>query len=450
MKTEVKSVAENEVLLEVEVPQEEVQRSYERTLKRLAREVSLPGFRKGKVPVQMVIARLGEDYVRSQTLEDFLPEWYDAALHDTEVDAVSMPELDMKPLSLEEPYSFTAKVQVLPTPTLGEYKGLSVPKRVAEVTDEQVASQLAMVQERFASLKPADERPVQDGDFVVVDITASSDGEPIEGAAATDYMVQVGSGQFIPGFEDNLTGLKVGEHKEFTVTFPADYQVEELQDKPADFVVDVKEIKEKVTPELSDDFAKDVSEFETLDELNADVRERLEKSQALAVEREFRSRTVDAAVANATFSVPPAMVEREAHGLYHELESNIGEQGLTMDVYLKAMEKTAEEVEEGLKPRAEVSVRRRLVLDAIREAEGIEVTDDEVRERIKGDAALLGRDPDQLVIDVYASGRHDMVRDELLMAKTVDFLVAEAVPTDMPEGEEEGDGADEDAVADKG
>jgi trigger factor len=450
VKTEVKSVAENEVLLEVEVPQEEVQRSYERTLRRLAREVSLPGFRKGKVPMQMVIARLGEDYVRSQTLEDFLPEWYDAALHETEIDAVSMPELDMKELNLEASFSFSAKVQVLPTPTLGDYKGLTVPKRTAEVTDEQVASQLDLVRERFASLKPADERPVQTDDFVVVDITASSEGEPIEGAAATDYMVQVGSGQFIPGFEDNLIGLQVGEHKEFTVTFPADYQVEELQDKPADFAVDVKEIKEKVVPELSDDFAKDVSEFETLEELKADVRERLEKAQALAVEREFRSRTVDQAVANATLAVPPAMTQREAHALYHELEANVGEQGLTMDVYLKAMDKTAEQVEEELKPRAEVSVRRRLVLDAIREAEGIEATDDEVRERIKGDAALLGRDPDQLVIDVYASGRHGMVRDELLMAKTVDFLVAEAVPTDMPVDDEEGDGADDDAVADKG
>jgi trigger factor len=450
VKTEVKSVAENEVMLEVEVPQEEVQRSYERTLKRLAREVSLPGFRKGKVPIQMVIARLGEDYVRSQTLEDFLPEWYDAALHETEVDAVSMPELDMKPLSLDEPYSFTAKVQVLPTPTLGDYKGLTVPKRAAEVTDEQVESQIALVQERFASLKPADERPVQADDFVVVDITASSDGEAIEGAAATDYMVQVGSGQFIPGFEDNLLGLKVGDHKEFAVTFPADYQVEELQDKPADFTVDVKEIKEKVVPELSDEFAKDVSEFETLDELKADVRERMEKSQALAVEREFRSRTVDKAVANATFAVPPAMVEREAHGLYHELESNVGEQGLTMDVYLKAMDKTPAEVEEELKPRAETSVRRRLVLDAIREAEGIEATDDEVRERIKSDAALLGRDPDQLVIDVYASGRHGMVRDELLMAKTVDFLVAQAVPTEMTAEDEERDGADEDGAVDEG
>ncbi len=441
MKTEVKSVAENEVMLEVEVPQEEVQRRYEQTLRRLAREVSLPGFRKGKVPVQMVINRLGEDYVRSQTLEDFLPEWYDTALHDTEVDAVSMPELDLQQLTLDQPFSFTAKVQVRPTPTLGVYKGLTVPKRSLEVTDEQVETQLGLVRERFASLKPVEDRPVQTGDFVVLDISASSEGKEIEGAAATDYMLQVGSGQFVPGFEDNLVGLATGEHRSFEIVFPSDYPAEELRDKPAVFAVDVKEIKEKVVPDLSDEFAKDVSEFETLAELRADVRERLQKMQTAAVEREFRSLAVDAAVGTATLSVPPAMVEREAHALYHDLEANVGEQGLTMDVYLKATEKTAEEVEAELKPRAEMNVRRRLVLDAIREAEGIEVSDEEVRERIKADAVLLGRDPDQLVIDLYASGRHGIVRDELLMAKTIDFLVEQAVATEMTADDEESDGA---------
>ena len=326
-------------------------------------------------------------------------------------------------------------MQVKPTPSLGEYKGLTVPKRSLQVTEEQVETQLGLVQERFATLKPADDRPVQADDFVVVDITGSSEGKPIEGAAATDYMVQVGSGQFIPGFEENLIGLGVGEHKEFDVVFPADYQVEELREKPASFAVDVKEIKEKITPVLSDEFAKDVSEFETLDELKADVRGRLEKMQTAAVEREFRSRAVDEAVANATLTVPPAMVEREAHALYHDLEANVGEQGLTMDVYLKAMEKTAEEIEEELKPRAEMNVRRRLVLDAVREAEGIEVT------RRRGARAHQGRR--------CASGsrsgpaRHRRVRFRQARhrpRRTADgqdrrFVVEQAVVTEMPADE---------------
>jgi trigger factor len=450
VKTEVKAVAENEVLLEVEVPQDEVQRRYDQTLRKLAREITLPGFRKGKVPPQMALGRLGKDYVLNQMLEDFLPEWYEAALHESAVVAVSMPELDMQKVDTEEPFSFSAKVQVRPTPSLGQYKDLEVPKRSAEVTDDQVSAQLALLQERFASLKPADDRAVQNGDFVVVDLQGSADGAPIEGASATDYMVQVGSGQLIPGFEDNLIGMRAGEHKEFEVTFPTDYAAEDLRGKRATFAVDVKEIKEKVVPELGDDFARDVSEFETLEELRADVRERLGKVQAAAVEREFRTLVVDKAVANATVNVPPAMVEREAHALYHDLESHVGEEGLTMEAYLGALGKTAEQVEEELKPRAEMNVRRRLVLDAVREAEGIQVSDDEVRERIKADAELLGRDPNQLVLDMYASGRHTVVRDELLMAKTVDFLVEHAVPIEMPAEQQDGDGPSAEAATGKG
>ena len=447
MKTEVQPVAENEVLLQVEVPPDEVQRRYDQTLRRLAREISLPGFRKGKVPMQMVLGRLGEDYILGQTLEEHLPEWYDTALHDSDVDAVSMPELDLEKLALGRPYSFKATVQVRPTPALGAYTGLEVPKRAVEVTEEQVDVQLAALQERFASLRPVENRPVQPADFVVLDLKGSYEGQPIQGAAATDYMVQVGDGQLLPGFEENLVGLRPGEHVEFEVTFPDDYPAQDLRGKQGNFAVDVKEVKEKVVPELSEEFARDVSEFETLEELRADVRERLLKVQTAAAEREFRARVVEEAVANASMNVPSGMVEREAHALLHDLEASAGEQGVRMEDYLKAVEKTAEELEEELKPRAEINVRRRLVLDAIRAAENIEVGDDEVRERIKADAALLGRDGDQLVIDVYASGRHGIVRDELLMAKTVDFLVEHAVPTEMPPDEDEGDGVNVEAAA---
>ena len=437
MKTEVKPVADNEVLLEIEVPPEEVQRSYDRTLGRIARETTLPGFRKGKVPRSMIVGRFGDDYVLNETLQESLPDWYESALRSTDVDAVSLPELDLSELKPGQPYSFTAKVQVRPTPTLGDYKGLQVPKRAVHVGEGQVDAQLAMLQERFASLRPVEGREVRAGDFVALDFEGHTDGSPIDGAKADNYMLQVGSGNLVPGFEGHLVGMKAGEEGRFDIVFPADYGAEELRDRPATFEVTVREIKEKVVPELTDAFAKDVSEFETVDELRADVRDRLEKMQAAAVEREFRGRVVDAAVANATFAVPLAMVEREAHNLYHDLEASVGEEDVTMDVYLKVIEKTAEQVEEELKPRAEMNVRRRLVLDAIRQDENLEVTDDEVRRRIKADAELIGRNGDQLVLDVYASGRQGLIRDELLMAKTVDFLVEHAVPTEWT-GKDEG------------
>ena len=427
MKTEVKPVAENEVELAVEVPTNDVQAKFDKTLAKLARETSVPGFRKGRVPKQIILTRLGEDYVLSQTLNDFLPEWYENAVDEAEIDPVSTPEVDFDEFTGKEPFRFTAKVQVRPEPTLGQYTGLEVPKESAEVTDAQVDAQLAMLQERFASLKPVEGRAVTKGDFVQIDFEGVVDGEPLEGARAEDYMLEVGHGNLIPGFEDKLEGLDAGGTETFELTFPEDYHAEELRGKPVTFTVTMKEIKEKDVPALDDDFAKQASEFETIDELRADVRQRLESARESMVDRDFRSAVVQAAVDNATVNVPAAMVDRQAHALYHELEEAVGERGLEMAQYLEALGKSADEVEAELRPRAEAEVQRGLVLAAIRDAEHIEVSDDELRARIMEDAELLQRDPNQLVLDVYASGRQNLLRDELVVAKTVDFLAEQAV-----------------------
>jgi trigger factor len=446
VKTEVKPGAENEVVLAVEVEKDDVQRRYERTLSRLRGELQLPGFRKGHVPRQLVLQHLGEDYVRGETLNDALPEWYDQALTEASVDAVSMPDLDLDDFDPQGPFTFRATVQVRPTPTLGQYKGLEVPKGSPEVTDAQILAQLTMLQERFATLQPVEGRAIAKGDFVLMDLEGSRNGEPIEGAQANDYMAEVGRGQLIPGFEEALEGVMHGEEKIFDVTFPDDYQAEELQGQPATFKVKVKEIKEKVVPALDDQFAADASEFETIAELRDDIRRRMMAAAEASVEHDFRAAAVEAAVANATVTIPPAMVEREAHHLYHELEESVGERGLSMEVYLGVLEKTPEEVEKELAPRAEALVKRRLVLDAIVAAEGLEVSDDDLRERIKQDAELLGRDPNQLVLDVYKSGRQDMLRDEMLMAKAVSFVADNAVAVPAGEaGDEEAEEAGEPA-----
>ncbi len=436
MKTEVKPGAENEVVLTVEVPEDDVKRRYERTLSRLRGELQLPGFRKGHVPRALVLQHLGEEYVRGETLNDALPEWYEQALGEAEVDAVSMPELDLDDFDPAGAFAFRATVQVKPTPVLGQYKGLEAPKRAPEVTDEQIDAQIAMLQERFATLQPVEDRAVAKGDFVLMDLEGSSDGEAIEGAQANDYMAEIGRGSLIPGFEEALEGVMHGEEKIFDVTFPADYQAEELQGKPATFKVKVKEIKEKIVPELDDQFAADASEFETIAELRADIKARMTGAAEATAEHDFRAAAVEAAVANATVVVPPAMIEREAHHLYHELEESVGERGLTMEVYLGVLEKTPEEVETELAPRAEQLVKRRLVLDAIVAAEGLEVSDDELRARIIEDAEILGRDGNQLVLDVYKSGRQEMLRDEMLMAKAVGFVAEHAVPVAADEAGE--------------
>jgi len=427
VKTEVKAGAENEVVLAVEVPADDVKRAHERTLARLRGEMQLPGFRKGHVPRQLVVQHLGDEYIRGEALNDALPEWYEQALTEAEVDAVSMPELDLDDYEPDGAFTFRATVQVKPTPVLGQYKGLEVPRREPEVTDAQVDAQLAMLQERFATLKPVEGRAVTKGDFVLMDLEGSSNGEPIDGAQASDYMAEVGRGTLIPGFEEALEGVMHGEEKIFDVTFPSDYQAEELQGQPATFKVKVKEIKEKVVPALDDQFAAEASEFETITELRDDIRRRMTSAAEAAVEHDFRAAAVEMAVANASVRIPPAMIEREAHHLYHELEESVGERGLTMEVYLGVLEKTPEEVEKELAPRAEGLVKRRLVLDAVVAAEGLEVTDDKLRARIMEDAEILGRDPNQLVLDVYKSGRQDMLRDEMLMAEAVGFIAENAV-----------------------
>jgi len=432
VKTDVTAVAENEVLLTVEVPPDDVKDKVERTVAKLRQETLVPGFRKGRAPRAEIMRRYGEEFVLSQTLSDFLGEWYVAALTAAELDPVSVPEVDYDEFSGDAAFSFTAKIQVRPEPRLGEYRGLEVPRRIVAVTDAQVEVQLAMLQERLAGLKPVEGRLVAADDFVEIDFAGFVDGEPLEGAKAEGYMLQVGGGNLLPGFEEALVGMAAGEEKEFQVTFPDDYRAEDLRGRQASFKAKVKEIKEKTAPPLDDEFARQASEYDTLDELREFIRARLQEAMAKAAEEEFRARVVSRVVDEATIVVPSAMVERQAHSLYHELEESVGERGIEMASYLEAVEKTAEEVEEELRPRAEAIVRQGLVLSAVREAEGVEASDDEVRDALREEAAALQRDATQHILEAAKSGRQDDLRAELVWRKTIDFLVENAVAVDTP------------------
>lgn len=438
MKTKVNPTGENEVELSVEIPAQAVKKAYDRAVAKVRGEMQLPGFRKGRVPVDLVIQNVGADFIRSEALEDAIPEWGDEALRESGLydDAVGTSGLQVGPLDEATDYSFSIKVQMMPTPTLGEYKGLEVPKREVEVTDAQVEAQLAMLQERLASLQPVEDRPVEMGDFVLMDLQGLQDGEPIEGAEGKDQMFEVGRGNLIPGFEDQLVGLKPGEERSFDVTFPADYHAEHLAGQPAVFKVAVKEIKTKVVPELDDAFAADVSEFETMDELRNDVRQRLEAAAEAGAQRDFRAAAVEKAVEHATITVPSTMIDHEAHRLFHQLEERVGEQGLTMDVYLGVLEKTPEDIEQEMRPQAEFVIKRQLVLEEIAKAEGLAVTDDDIAEMVKHDAEALGRDHLQLLADLEKSGRREALRDEMLVAKAADFVAEHAVAIAMTEAEE--------------
>ncbi len=438
MKTKVSPTGENEVELSVEVPAEAVKKAYDRAVAKVRNEMQLPGFRKGRVPVNLVVQNVGADFIRGEALEDAIPEWGDEALKEAGLydDAVGTSDLQVGPLDETQDYNFTIKVQTMPVPTLGEYKGLEVPRREVEVTDEQVSAQLAMLQERLASLQPVEDRSVQEGDFVLMDLSGSRDGEPIEGAQGKDQMYEIGRGNLIPGFEEQLVGLKPGDDKTFDISFPEDYHAEDLAGADAQFAVTIKEIKEKVVPELDDAFAADVSEFETMEELRNDVRERLKAAAEDGVQREFRAAAVEKAVEHATVAVPSTMVDREAHRLYHQLEERVGEQGLTMEVYLGVLQKSEEDIEEEMHPQAEFVIKRQLVLEKIAEAESLEVTDDDITDVVKSDAEALGRDYLQLLSDLEKSGRREALRDEMLVAKAADFVADNAVAVPMTEAEE--------------
>jgi trigger factor len=437
VKTKVNPTGENEVELSVEVPAQAVRKAYDRAVAKIREEMQLPGFRKGRVPVALVIQNVGADFIRGEALEDAIPEWGDQALKEAGLydDAVGTSDLQVGPLDETQDYAFSLKVQTMPVAKLGEYKGLEVPRREVEITDAQVEAQLTMLQERLANLQPVEDRAVQTGDFVLIDLSGSRDGELIEGAQGKDQMYEVGRGNLIPGFEEELVGVAAGEEKSFDVTFPDDYHAEELAGQPATFTVSVKEIKEKVIPELDDAFAADVSEFETIDELRGDIRERLAAAAEEGAQREFRAAAVEKAVEHATIEVPSTMIDREAHRLYHQLEERVGEQGLTMEVYLGVLQKSEEDIEEEMRPQAEFVIKRQLVLEAIAEAEALEVTDEDITEVVKHDAEALGRDYLQLLGDLEKSGRREALRDEMLVAKAADFVAESAVAVPMTEAE---------------
>jgi trigger factor len=293
-----------------------------------------------------------------------------------------------------------------------------------------------MLQERLSTLQPVEDREVQMGDFVLMDLSGSRDGEPIDGAQGKDQMYEVGRGNLVPGFEEELVGLTAGEDKTFDITFPEDYHAEDLAGQAAQFTVTVKEIKEKVVPELDDAFAADVSEFETMDELRKDVRDRLEAAAEAGADQEFRVAAVEKAVEHATVAVPSAMIDREAHRLFHQLEERVSSQGLTMEVYLGVLQKTEEEIEEELRPQAEFVIKRQLVLEAIAEAEDLAVSDEDITEMVRQDAEAIGRDHLQLLADLEKSGRREALRDEMLVAKAADFVAENSVAVPMTEAEE--------------
>jgi len=428
VQTKVTELPDSRVRLEAEVPSEEIESRLQRTATALGRELKLPGFRQGKVPAAMVIQRMGREAVLEQAVRDSLPEWYEEAILRSGMSTVGDPKLNLTELpAAGEPLSFSIEVGVTPRAKLGRYKELEVGRREPEVPPEAVQAEVDRLRESFARLDSV-ERPAEEGDHLVVDFVGRVDGEEFKGGQARDYMLELGGGRLIEGFEEQLVGATAGEHRTVEVDFPADYQAEELQGRHATFDVEVKDVKRKELPALDDDFASEASEFDTVDELRGDIEHKLEHAQEHTIEDEFREAAVDAAAAEADLSLPDDLVKARAEEMWERTERMLAAQGISAETYLQASGKTRDEMIEQAREDAAQQLSREAVLEAVADAESIEVSDDELLEVIERSAEREQTKPAKLLARLKESGRDAALRRDLRLRKAVEVIAGSAIP----------------------
>jgi len=436
MQTVVTELPDSRVRVEVEIPAELVERGVSRAARGLAREMRMPGFRKGKAPPSLAIQRLGFGTVLQEAIRESLPEWYERGLLSSGISPVGDPDIEIvsAPEAEGEPLSFKFEIGVRPNAELGEYKGLEVGRAEAEPTDEIVDREIERIREGFAKLEPV-ERAAADGDVLLIDYEGLIDGKAFEGGKETDGMLELGSGRFIEGFEAQLAGVSGGETREVTVSFPEDYGAEHLAGQEAVFTVEVKEVREKVLPELDDEFASEASEFDTLDELRADIGKRVSEAVDERAEQDFRAAAVDAAVDAASIDLPEDLVAARAAERLERLERRIAGQGMNPETFLQMQGKTREELLEESKPDAERELKGEAVLAAISEAEQIEVSEEEMVEALAHSAEHERTTPEKLLERLRENGRDAMVREDIRVRKAIDLVAESAVPIPLEQAE---------------
>ncbi|CAM4145677.1 trigger factor [Bacillus manliponensis] len=407
-------------VLTIEVDAKEVNNSIDAAFKKVVKTINVPGFRKGKMPRPLFEQRFGVESLYQDALDILLPKAYGEAIDETGIFPVAHPEIDIEKFEKNENLVFTAKVTVKPEVKLGEYKGLAVEKADATVTDEDVENELTSLQERQAELTVKEEGTVENGDTAVIDFEGFVNGEAFEGGKGENYSLEIGSNTFIPGFEEQLLGVKAGEAKEVEVTFPEEYHAEELAGKPATFKVTVHEIKVKALPELNDEFAKDANEeVATLDELKAKIREDLETAKKNEAENKLRDEVVEKAAANAEVDIPEAMIETELDRMVREFEQRLSHQGMNLELYFQFTGTDEAKLKEQMQEDAAKRVRTNLVLEAIIDAENIEVAEEEVTAEIEKMAAMYNMPVDAVT---QALGNLEGVKEDLKVRKAVELL----------------------------
>ena len=425
MSVQVEKLEKNMAKLTVEVSAEDFKAAIKKAFNKNKNRFAIPGFRKGKAPQAMIEKMYGEGVFYEDAADEAINASYAEAMKESGLDIVSRPEVTIEKIGKDEPFVYSALVAVKPEVTLGQYKGVEVEKADASVSAEDVEAELKKVQEQNARLLTVEDRGVEDGDQTVIDFEGFVDGKGFEGGKAEDYPLTIGSHSFIDTFEEQLIGKKIGEECEVNVTFPTEYHAADLAGKPATFNVTVKEIKVKELPELNDEFASEVSEFDTLDEYKKDVEKKLAEKKEIEANSKNEDAVVAKVVENASMEIPDKMIDAQAENMVQDMARRMQSQGLSLDMYLKYTGMTVEQMKEQARPDAEKRIRTRLVLEAVAKAENIQISDEKVDEEVAKMAEAYKMEVEKLKSYISESDVKQM-KEDLAVQQAVDLLVAEA------------------------
>ena len=437
LKTTLTELEDSRVRLQVEVPPAELESRLDAKARQLGGQLKLPGFRRGKVPAPLVIQRMGREVVLEEAVRDSLSSWYSDAIEESGIVPVGDPKLDLGELPPKgEPLEFSIEIGVLPQAELGPYKGLEVPREEPRAEEARLEQEIEAMRERLARLETA-ERPAAAGDFVVIDYVGSlpvegAEGEtpelePFPGGEGRDQLVELGSGNLIPGFEDGILGAAAGETRTLDLTFPPDYGSQELAGREATFEITVKEVKQKELPELNEDFATDAG-FDDLEELREDIRTRLLAADEARIESEFRQAALDAAVAGSTVPVTPELVAARAREMWERMIHSLSHRGISREAYLQITGRQEDEVLAEMAPEADLALRREAVLTAVVAAEGIAPTDEQLLEVLEPTAQREGIEAATLLADLRKAGRLEEVREDLAARQAIEAIAEAAKP----------------------
>ncbi|HEY8344682.1 MAG TPA: trigger factor [Bacillota bacterium] len=435
MQTNLNKLENNIVALELTAEPQEVDEALDHAYKKIVKKVSVPGFRKGKVPRKVLEAHYGKEVLYEEAMEFLVSKGYYTALLENDLEPIDEPKIEIvQAFEDEKPFVFKAEVEVLPEVQLGEYKGVKVEKTVPVVTAEDVERELQALRERHAELVAVEKAAVEDGDFAVIDFDGYIDGKAFPGGAGQGFTVEVGARRFIPGFEEGLVGMAPGSEKEIVTTFPEDYHNKELAGKEVVFKVKLHDIKQKELPELNDEFAKSLGQAETMAQLREDLQKRMQQAAEHEAEHNFEHAVLDEVVKRAQVEIPEKLVERELDHFLHDIEHDLGHRGIKLEEYLSSVQQTEEEFRQSLRAEAEQRVKTDLVLSSIRKAEGISVTDDEVNKRIEETLLYY---PERQRTELRKRMRRPQVaegiKSSLLREKTIKYLVEKAEPVQKEE-----------------